>query len=202
MNIIGIRGQIGSGKDTFAELLAKNSQTDVERYAFADKLRDVTEMITGAKMTKMENLPFFNTVYNYTQDQKNEFLPVWNKTIGSCLQIIGTDAMRNNFDDDVWVKSLFETYGKSCLDAGHILVIPDVRFPNEADYILDRGGMVISLTGDPMNIRKNSNRNLNHISETALNKYKRFTEIVDNSVPDLAIFEKKVVEIIKRYAIV
>ena len=201
MNIIGIHGQIGSGKDTFAEFLASLSSTPVERHAFADKLREVTELITGAKMTKMDELPFFNTVYNYTQEQKNQYLPAWDRTIGRCLQVIGTDSLRDNFDYNVWVKSLFETVGRQCIDSKHVLVIPDVRFPNEADYILDQGGIVLKITGDPMDVRKNSNRDLNHISETALSDYKKFSAIVDNSVPDLNILKGKVQDIIRQFKI-
>jgi hypothetical protein len=198
---IGVSGKIGSGKDTFAELLARICKTPVERHAYADKLREVTELITGYEMTEMSDLPFYNTVYNYTQEQKNIYLPVWDKTIGKCLQVIGTECMRNNFDPDVWVKSLFETVGKKCIEAGHIMVIPDVRFPNEVEYLKKNGGIVFRLEGDPMNVRENSNRDLNHISETALDDYDGFTEIIDNSKPDIDALQKKVIQLMETYQI-
>lgn len=198
---IGISGHMGSGKDTFAEILAKVSNTPVERHAYADKLKEVVELITGVKMEKMENSYFYNTVYNYTQEQKNIYLPVWDKTIGTCLQIIGTECMRNNFDSDVWVKSLFETVGKKCIEAKHTLIIPDVRFINEADYLLSQGGIIIRMEGDPMNIRANSTRDLTHISETALDNYDKFTEIIHSPVPDLLGLEEKIIKIIQKYNI-
>jgi hypothetical protein len=194
IQIIGVSGHIGSGKDAFAEILATISNVPVERHAFADKVRDVTELMVGYKMslTHPSGYPFYNDVYNYTQDGKNVYLPLWNKTIGQCLQLIGTELFRDNFDSDTWVKALFSTTGKKCVENGHILIIPDVRFPNEADAILERGGIVIRLEGDPLGIRKKSKRDLNHISETALDSYKKFTKIIKNEIPDIELFKKEV----------
>jgi len=181
-------------KDTFSEFFAEISKIPVERHAFADKLRNVTEMITGHEMamTHAARHPFYNAVYNYTQEDKNFFLPLWEKTVGECMQSIGTDSLRNHFDAEIWVKALFATTGKECLERGNILIIPDVRFPNEADIILDKGGIVIRLEGDPLDVRKNSKRDVNHISETALDNYARFTEVIQNDVFGLDIFRKKI----------
>jgi hypothetical protein len=140
------------------------------------------------------NKPFANEIYNYTQKDKNVYLPTWGKTVGECLQLIGTELFRVHFDKDTWVKSLFSTYGDACLKRDNILIIPDVRFPNEADLILEKGGILIRLEGDPTNTRLNSSRDLNHISETALDDYKNFTKIITNDIPDINIFKGKVKE--------
>ena len=200
-NIVGISGKIGSGKDTFAEIFAEISSIPVERHAFADKVRNVTELIVGYKMimTHAKGSPFYNAVYNYTQDDKNFYLPLWDKTIGQCLQIIGTEVFRNNFDVDTWVKSLFSTTGKDCVEHGHILVVPDVRFPNEADAIIERGGIVIRLEGDPLGIRENSKRDLNHISETALDGYGKFAKVIKNEILGLENFKPKVEQVFDEF---
>ena len=182
IRIIGVSGKIGSGKDTFAELLAKQLPNRVERCALADNLRLITEIITWVKMTltHKKGQPFYNEVYNYTQEQKNIYLPQYNKTIGESLQKIGTELFRDTFDKDIWVKSLFndELYKK--LEDGRIIVIPDVRFVNEADYILSQGGYLIRLEGDPLKVRENSTRDLNHISEINLDGYQGFTKVIYN----------------------
>jgi hypothetical protein len=147
----------------------------------------------------MAGQPFYNPVYNYTQDDKNVYIPMWNKTIGECLQLIGTELFREHFDNDTWVKALFSTKGKECIERNHILVVPDLRFINEADAILEKGGIIIRLEGDPLDIRKNSKRNLNHISETALDDYQKFTKVVKNEVADLEIFKTKVKEVIDEF---
>jgi hypothetical protein len=199
--LIAVHGAIGSGKDFFSELLAEMINIPVERHAFADKVRDVTELLVGYKMkcTHMAGKPFYNAVYNYTQDEKNIYLPLWDKTIGGCLQLIGTEVFRNNFDSNTWVKALFSTTGKECLDNGHILVIPDCRFPNEADAVLERGGIVLKLEGDPMDVRKNSKRDLNHLSETALNDYTKFTKIIKNEIPDVNLLKVEVQKVIDEF---
>ena len=197
--IIGISGKMGSGKDTFAEEFAKLRRikynlVDVERHAFADKVRETTQLITGypLTLTHKEGDPFVNKVYNYTQEQKNYFLKTFGMSIGTALQIIGTEAMRVGFHEETWVISLFETVGKRCLSDGNILIIPDVRFPNEADYILDNNGILLRLEGDPLDIRKNTTRDINHISETALDNYKKFNYVLRNGVADLDVFRNKI----------
>lgn len=199
--IIGISGKIGSGKDTFSQTFAKISNQKCQQHSFADKLREMVSLISGVELTVINKKgePFYNTVYNYTQEQKNIFLPVWDKTVGQILQDLGTDSLRNNFDRDVFVKALFSTKGKEAIDMGHILLIPDVRFENECYKILDENGIVIRLNGDPIGVRKNSNRDLNHESEVSLDNFSYFSEVFDNSKPDLSNLKKFINTIIKKY---
>lgn len=185
--IIGISGKIGSGKDTFAELFAEQLVGKVERHALADNLRLITEIVSGVRMTTTHeiNKPFCNVIRNYTQSQKNIVIKQFNKTIGETLQLIGTDLFRNNYDSDIWVKSFFNEQLNEKLNNGKIIIVPDVRFINEADYIIQEGGYLIRLEGDPMGIRKNSLRDLNHISETELDNYTKFDKIIYNDKKDI-----------------
>ena len=185
--IIGVSGKIGSGKDTFAELLAEQLVGKVERHALADKLRLITEIVSGVRMitTHEINKPFCNEIRNYTQDQKNIVIKQFNKTIGETLQLVGTDLFRDNYDTDIWVKSFFTEELEEKLSKGKIIVVPDVRFVNEADYILQEGGYLIRLEGDPMGVRKNSLRDLNHISETNLDNYTSFSKVIYNNKKDI-----------------
>jgi hypothetical protein len=196
--IIGISGKIGSGKDTFAELLAEQLHGKVERHALADKLRLITEIVSGVRMTTTHevNKPFCNEIRNYTQDQKNIVIKQFNKTIGETLQLVGTDLFRDNYDTDIWVKSFFNKELDDKLNDGKIIVVPDVRFINEANYILKEGGYLIRLEGDPMGIRENSLRDLNHISETNLDDYTNFSKIIYNDKKDIQVLKQVVNDLI------
>lgn len=183
VKLLGVSGKIGSGKDTFAELLATQLYGKVERHALADNLRLITEIISGIKMTTTHESgkPFCNEIKNYTQDQKNINISMFGKTVGETLQLVGTELFRDNYDTDIWVKSFFNEDLFNKINDGKIIIIPDVRFINEADYILKQGGYLIRLEGDPINIRKNSLRDMNHISETNLDNYDKFDKIIVNN---------------------
>jgi hypothetical protein len=186
------------GKDTFAELLAEKLQGKVERHALADKLRLITEIVSGVRMSTTHeiNKPFCNEILNYTQEQKNIVIKQFNKTIGETLQLVGTDLFRDNYDADIWVKSFFNEELKEKLNEGKIIVIPDVRFINEADYIIEEGGYLIRLEGDPMGVRENSLRDLNHVSETNLDDYAKFDKIIYNVKKDINVLKNIVNDLI------
>ncbi len=196
--IIGISGKLGSGKDTFAELLAEQLVGKVERHALADKLRLITEIVSGVKMTTTHetNKPFCNEIRNYTQDQKNIVIKQFDKTIGETLQLVGTDLFRDNYDTDIWVKSFFNEELEEKLNNGKIIIVPDVRFINEADYINQEGGYLIRLEGDPIGVRENSLRDLNHISETNLDNYTKFDKIIYNGKKDINVLKGVVNDLI------
>ena len=196
--IIGISGKLGSGKDTFAELLAEQLVGKVERHALADKLRLITEIVSGVKMTTTHetNKPFCNEIRNYTQDQKNIVIKQFDKTIGETLQLVGTDLFRDNYDTDIWVKSFFNEELEEKLNSGKIIIVPDVRFINEADYINQEGGYLIRLEGDPIGVRENSLRDLNHISETNLDNYTKFDKIIYNGKKDINVLKDVVNDLI------
>lgn len=194
MTIIGVSGPIGSGKDTFAEELARMVGRPVERHAFADKLRETCETLTGYVRVKTHEAgqPFQNAVYNYTQEDKNVYLEMWDKTVGEILQQLGTNCLRQHFDGEVWVKSLISNISDEVKNGEHILVIPDVRFKNEANALLEMGATLIRLEGDPADVRKNSKRDLNHISEIDLNDYDKFTMKIHNDKPGMEILRNKI----------
>lgn len=167
--IIGISGKIGSGKDTVAQYIIDNMQLfKFQQKSFAYNLKHISAIISGKSVDSM-----------FTQEGKNVKLPMYNDiSVGELQQIIGTDLFREEFDEDVWIKSLFASYDK----ANDNWVVSDVRFENEAETIRKMGGILVRLEGDPTGIRANSNRNMNHASETDLDDYEHF-DIVFRTEP-------------------
>lgn len=156
--LIGISGKIGSGKDALADFIIKNSKIIFEKVSFAYKLKLITSIMSGQPLEIM-----------FTQEGKNIFLSKWGFTVGEMQQLIGTEAMRDSVHKDAWTLALFADYNSS-----KNWVISDMRFPNEAEAVRKRNGILIRITGDPANIRKNSQRNLNHASETSLDSYNKW----------------------------
>lgn len=130
--IIGITGLAGHGKDTIGQILVERH--GFTRVAFADKVREAAVVI--------------DPLVWYKDEKKNVawrladliFVAGWSEAkkspdVRRLLQRIGTDMGRNLFGADVWINALFATF-----DNSKDYVITDVRFPNEADAIRQRGG--------------------------------------------------------------
>lgn len=134
-SIIGLCGVIGSGKDYWAGQYVEQGYT---RIAFADTLRRMCEVLFGFEPEA------FNSTEKYEEFKAKtlylnveNFKPVTGRLF---LQLLGTEAGRKLLGEDVWVKALFHQVAQRGLSK---VVIPDVRFPNEAYAILNNGGKLI-----------------------------------------------------------
>ena len=164
VRLIGLVGKAGSGKDTLADEIAADGW---EKVAFADSLKRMCIDYLGLSHDDA-----------YTQEGKMRMNPHWGMTNRTILQKVGTDAMRNGFDKDVWVKIL-QIRIRRMLDEGRKVVITDCRFDNEAQMVEDMGGLVVEV------VRNSQSRNLSsveqqHASEEPVSRrYVAFT--VDNN---------------------
>lgn len=159
--IIGLSGKIGAGKTTFSNYL-QTKYEGLEPHSFAENIRQMMAIFINRPVDRLRSAT------------DKETMTCMGKTVGVLLQELGTEVGRK-VNPDAWVLSLFEYYDRET----SYWIIDDVRFPNEADFIKKMGGCVIRLNGDPGNVRKNSTRDLNHISETALDDYTDFDVVID-----------------------
>lgn len=65
-----------------------------------------------------------------------------NNGVRDALQKLGTEIGRNMFDENVWVNIAFAEVDEA-LEAGTNIGITGMRYPNELDYIHDRGGLTV-----------------------------------------------------------
>ena len=164
--IIGLSGYARSGKDTVAELLVLNYE--FQRKAFADGIRDA---LTALNPILHDGHRLNEIVQMYGWDiakAKDE--------VRRLLQVMGTEVGRKLIHEDVWVWRLFNQ-----IDTDERIVIPDVRFPNEARMIKERGGEVWRIN------RHNHSAVNDHISERAMDNY-MFDRVVynDGTLDDLS----------------
>lgn len=124
--------------------------TTPRRARFATPLRECVQVLTGVSVAESE-----------TEEGKRRYLPDWGMTVGQMLQRLGTEAVRDSLHPDAWVLALF-----SHLDDDEIVVISDVRFPNEEKAIRQRDGIIIHVERDQQTDLL-AGRDPSHASETA-----------------------------------
>ena len=169
--IIGINGYARSGKDTVAKILVE--RYGFKRFSFADHLRaclyELNPIVGGYwdnsgyddKYRIMRWQQVIN-VYGYENYKDTEF----GTEMRRLLQVMGTEVGRNMIADDVWVRELDKHKGR--------IVVPDMRFPNEYEKIVNAGGKVWRI--DRPDIKPVNP----HVSETAIDD-KHFDYHIDNS---------------------
>jgi len=175
VNLIGISGKIGAGKNHCAKViqeLTKVGEATFTCQSFAAAFKNITASMLDVPVEDLESEEVKNSIYSSSKN---------NLTVGEILQKMG-QTFKQIYGDDVWVDHLMRKYDKERETCNWI--ITDVRFPNEAKAIKERGGVLIRMHGDPAYCRVNSKRDLNHISETALDQFTGFDAEIENTLKD------------------
>lgn len=150
MILIGLSGKAGSGKDECCKRILQHYPQG-KRLAFADPLKD--EVCKAMRITR-----------EYLEQHKKHFRLI--------LQGWGTDYRRQMFGEDYWIKRWLEVAVQSIAS---MIVVPDVRFPNEARTIQELGGYVFHV------VRKNHDGGAgNHSSETEMDTFTDYDRRIDN----------------------
>lgn len=125
--VIGLTGRARSGKDTVAAILI---DTGLARYQYglADPIR---AMLKAGLRIDMDAADW--------QQRKEEALAHLGVTPRRLMQTLGTEWGRNLVHENVWIGEAQQTLAA----LGQGMVISDVRFPNEAEWIRKIGGRII-----------------------------------------------------------
>lgn len=151
VQVIGILGFKGSGKDTAGEYLVREHGYVVE--SFANPLKDLIAAVFGWDRALLEGNTTDSRAWRESPDVWWEAKLDWMNNHGSYLgrftpriamQYIGTDILRNHFDDSLWIKSL-----EYRLQDREKVVITDCRFPNECKLIRGFDGMLFRVKRGP-----------------------------------------------------
>lgn len=177
--LIGISGKSGSGKDTTGQIISNLIEYEIKK--FADSLKDMVCILINCNRDQLENREF--------KEKKLEKFGL-DLTPREILQILG-DTIRNEIHSDMWINSLYSNYGL-CNE----WVITDVRYPNEADFIKNKGGIVIRINRPDITKKGKLHE---HISETALDHY-QFNYVIEND-GDLKELEEKIKVILNEFVV-
>ena len=176
--IIGLVGYIGSGKGTVGDILVRDHQ--YYKFAFADALKDAVSQIFVWPRGLLEGDSNASRAFRERVD------PWWSHKFGYevtprlILQKFGTEACRHGIADNIWIAAL-----EKRIQGYENVVISDVRFPNEIDFVRSAGGVIIRVRrGEDPSPEQLATM---HVSETAWNSYE----------PDQTIYNDKDIEGLK-----
>ena len=150
MRLIGIAGPARAGKDTLASYLLEHLTDDWQSCSFASPIKSMLRAIG----------------VDCSDDAKAVVSDDYGVTPRHMMQTLGTDWGRQMIDGDIWVKAFAR------MNAGKQVVVPDVRFENEADLVR-ANGILIHLVG-------RGGIEGDHVSENKL-PFKEGDIVIDNS---------------------
>jgi len=165
-------GKKGSGKTFLAtSVIELNRHQFVEKLSFADPLRDMLSQIG------------FNELH-FNGELKNTDLPEFgNKSYRQIMQTLGTDWGRNMIDPDIWINCMNNRFNNISKDVW--LVVDDVRFENEYDFLKEKGFSIIKVisTTDDYKEDKHISEQLNVEADYQL--YNTFDNVVIDNLTNI-----------------
>jgi hypothetical protein len=182
---------------------------------FAGPLKEITCILIGCTMEQLEDQKFKESTLGPEWDQEGPSVQTvgeWIEeqikagrtprltvsptrlkvpiTVREFLQQLGTEAMRYNLHENVWVNALFSKYKVTKIEHSNYYtedypkwIVTDMRFPNEMQAIKDHGGICIRLVRGQFPTSK-------HSSETSLDNRNDWDELVYNTGTLEDLYEK------------
>ncbi len=189
--IIGLCGAQGVGKDTVGDVLV--SEYGFTKLTFATALKDVISILFSWPRDLLEGITDESRVWRETVNEHwSEKTGIKNFTPRKALQFIGTDLLRKQFYNDIWVNIVENKINELRLyDPNINIVITDCRFINEFNMIKSFSNSHI------LNIKRSNiiETNTLHSSEIDWTNYE-FDRILynDGTIDDLKIILNSVLD--------
>lgn len=173
--IVGFGHRRDVGKDTAARLLREMIPPEVksERRAFADALKDDCARIFGYAGHRSRA--------HYDRFREHRATPLPELGIDPRKLWIEYGNRMRDIDPLIWLKRCFDG-----VDA-EVVVVTDVRYPNECDEIRSRGGLLVRV--DNPRVEKHHDK-----ADTALACWDGWDSIVRND-GDLPLFRQRLVPV-------
>jgi len=192
--VIGLAGKKGSGKDTLANAMV--DECGFTKVSFAGLLKESAAAlfdIDPAAWETYKNDPDVRIqLIEGNRDSAVSDLVISDYSAREFLQRYGTEAHRDVFGQDFWVDQFWKSVAGVLLRDEDI-VVPDVRFDNEAIAISCGGGVVWEIVRD-------SDDEDDHPSEQGINHFfVDGTLMNDGTLEDLVGSAPSIVEISRKH---
>lgn len=166
--LIGIAGPARVGKDTSAKYLA--DEFSLLHYAFANPIKDA-----------LSGMGFPRATYDENPERKDEVIPDLGVSYRKLAQTLGTEWGRS-IAPDFWLRLAVRRFGvlATLPTAYRGMVISDVRFENEAQWVR-QNGLLIHINGTPR--AQIAGDGATHVSEAGVSKVPG--DLIVNNTADL-----------------
>lgn len=132
--IIGFCGYARCGKDTACDYLIRRTNLQNKKiYSFGDSLRDFAFHL-DSYLPEMK-MYYQDVIDSYGYEEAKDRFPCFRRH----LVKIG-DGARRLISEDIWLNSVKDKIQK---DKADLALIKDVRYLNEAEFIIKNGGIVV-----------------------------------------------------------
>jgi hypothetical protein len=166
MKLLGIAGKKRSGKDTVASIIFEQ-YPNVQVMAFATRMKDICASTFGVPIALF-----------YDQSVKEIKISGWKMSPREMMTTMD-GAIKGTYGADFFVRVIQQEYERlnalDYPDSPNILIITDVRFDAEAEWLKSVGGKIIQVTRPTDEKTDHST----HWSETGFNK-KHIDYVINN----------------------
>lgn len=189
VELFGFSGKMGSGKNYVAEklFLAMLPKKNTLVMALADHFK--------IDCCVKDNYPYEEIFVNKTEKSRRS------------LQMRGTEQGRDIYGEDVWIRTI-ENWIRVYVERGiERIIVTDVRFKNEADWLLKCGGILFRIEAPNRNLARltaetggneeQMNRIKNHPSEVDLDDYNRFNYVINNDYDEQITIPNQIRDIVR-----
>lgn len=136
--LVGVTGRAQHGKNSVGEVLVE--EHGFIQTAFADTLKEMALVLNPIIVPSTYNTRLADIVHELGWEQAKR-LP----EIRRFLQVLGTEAVRDMIGENAWVDALDRyIFDRDDVD-DHQFVVTDVRFPNEANWVMRNQGIIIKV---------------------------------------------------------
>lgn len=189
--IIAICGVKRSGKNTVGNYIGEyfvRRRKFVKFLSFGDTVKETVSVMMGFDKDYFKNESVKEKIFGFIDGKTYSGREIF--------QLVGTEAIRNNFNKSTWITALNNKLIYSNCD---INIITDLRFRNEYDYLKtlkDKYNVIIIRV-----YRSSVQSNDTHASETEVNKFDYDCNI-HNDVDSLEDLKQKVNKICENLEII